>query len=98
MAVETPRYATVLRDGDHELRDYPALVVAEVTVEGDDESTTAQGNRRPLSRTIPPGNARGVHYQRAQLSRDSFHQRAQTRPGLRRILGPMQLVLRRPKL
>lgn len=32
--VETPRYTTLVSDGDFELRDYPALVVAEVTRRG----------------------------------------------------------------
>ena len=45
MAVETPRYASVLRDGDHELRDYPALVVAEVSVEGDQKTAASRGFR-----------------------------------------------------
>jgi hypothetical protein len=34
MAVEEPHYTTTLQDGAFELRDYPAMVVAEVTVTG----------------------------------------------------------------
>ena len=34
-AVEEPSFKTVLREGTFEVRDYPALVVAEVTVSGD---------------------------------------------------------------
>ena len=43
MAVETPSYKTVLHDGDFEVRDYPALVVAEVTVEGDQKEASSKG-------------------------------------------------------
>ncbi len=45
MAVETPPYKEVLRDGAFELRDYPALVVAEVTVEGDQKEASNKGFR-----------------------------------------------------
>jgi hypothetical protein len=45
MAVETPAYQEVLRAGDFELRDYPALVVAEVTVEGDQKEAASKGFR-----------------------------------------------------
>ncbi len=45
MAVETPPYKELLRDGDFELRDYPALVVAEVTVEGDQKEASNKGFR-----------------------------------------------------
>ena len=62
MAVETPRYATVLRDGDHEVRDYPALVVAEVTVEGDQKTAASRGFRL-LANYIFGGNR-----QRAEIA------------------------------
>lgn len=45
MAVETPRYTSVLRDGHFEVRDYPALVVAEVTVEGNQKEAASKGFR-----------------------------------------------------
>lgn len=45
MAVETPPYKEVRRDGDFELRDYPALVVAEVTVDGDQKEAANKGFR-----------------------------------------------------
>lgn len=45
MAVETPTYKQVLRDGEFELRDYPALVVAEVTVNGDQKEASEKGFR-----------------------------------------------------
>ena len=45
MAVETPPYKTVVRDGDYELRDYPALVVAEVTVDGGQKAAANKGFR-----------------------------------------------------
>lgn len=45
MAVETPPYKEVHRDGDFELRDYPALVVAEVTVDGDQKEASNKGFR-----------------------------------------------------
>ena len=73
MAVETPRYATVLRDGDHELRDYPALVVAEVTVEGD-QKTAANRGFRLLANYIFGGNRK-----RAEI--------AMTAPGAQQAVG-----------
>jgi hypothetical protein len=45
MAVETPPYKQLLHDGDFELRDYPALVVAEVTVDGDQKQASNKGFR-----------------------------------------------------
>ena len=45
MAVETPTYKEVLGDGDFELRDYPALLVAEVTVDGDQKEASNKGFR-----------------------------------------------------
>jgi SOUL heme-binding protein len=45
MAVETPPHKTVVRDGDYEVRDYPALVVAEVTVDGDQKAAANKGFR-----------------------------------------------------
>jgi len=45
MAVEEPPFHTVLRDGAFEVRDYPALVVAEVTVDGDQKQAASRGFR-----------------------------------------------------
>lgn len=45
MAVETPAYKEVLHKGDFEVRDYPALVVAEVTVTGDQKEASGKGFR-----------------------------------------------------
>ena len=45
MAVETPAYNEVRRDGDFEVRDYPALVVAEVTVDGGQKEAANKGFR-----------------------------------------------------
>lgn len=45
MAVETSPYKEVLREGDFEVRDYPALVVAEVTVDGDQKDASSKGFR-----------------------------------------------------
>jgi DNA gyrase inhibitor GyrI len=45
MAVETPPYKTVVRDGNYELRDYPTLVVAEVRVEGEQKAAANEGFR-----------------------------------------------------
>lgn len=45
MAVETPPYQVVLREGDFEVRDYPALVVAEVTVDGGQKEAAGKGFR-----------------------------------------------------
>jgi DNA gyrase inhibitor GyrI len=45
MAVEEPPFQVVLHDGVFEIRDYPALVVAEVTVEGDQKQAASRGFR-----------------------------------------------------
>jgi hypothetical protein len=45
MAVETPSYTVVLHEGAFEVRDYPALVVAEVTVQGDQKEAAGNGFR-----------------------------------------------------
>lgn len=45
MAVEEPKFRIAKVDGDFELRDYPALVVAEVTVGGDRKTASTEGFR-----------------------------------------------------
>lgn len=45
MAVEEPSFQTVIHEGAFELRDYPALVVAEVTVKGDRKEAASKGFR-----------------------------------------------------
>jgi hypothetical protein len=45
MAVEEPTYTTLLHENDFELRNYPALVVAEVTVTGDRNAAANKGFR-----------------------------------------------------
>jgi hypothetical protein len=45
MAVEEPRFQTVLKDGAFEVRDYPALTVAEVTVTGNQSTAASRGFR-----------------------------------------------------
>ena len=45
MAVEEPPYQVVQHDGAFEVRDYPALVVAEVTVDGDQKQAASRGFR-----------------------------------------------------
>jgi hypothetical protein len=45
MAVEEPAFKPVLREGNFELRDYPTLVAAEVTVAGDQKQAANQGFR-----------------------------------------------------
>jgi hypothetical protein len=45
MAVEEPKFTRVLRDGDFELRDYPALVVAETSVSGAQKEAASKGFR-----------------------------------------------------
>jgi len=57
MAVEEPSFQTVLRDGDFEIRAYPALVVAEVTVTGDQKEAGNKGFRL-LAAYIFGGNKR----------------------------------------
>lgn len=56
MAVEEPKFQLVKADGDFELRDYPGLVVAEVTVGGDRGAASNEGFRL-LAGYIFGGNA-----------------------------------------
>lgn len=57
MAVEEPAFTTVIRDGAFEVRDYPAQVVAEVTVPGDQKEAASRGFRL-LAGYIFGGNRR----------------------------------------
>ena len=57
MAVEEPAFKKVLHEGDFELRDYPALVAAEVTVAGDQKEAASKGFRL-LAAYIFGGNKR----------------------------------------
>ncbi len=57
MAVEEPAYVTVLSDGNFEVRDYPALIVAEVTVNGKQKEAASKGFRL-LAGYIFGGNKR----------------------------------------
>jgi hypothetical protein len=56
MATEEPAFTVVLHEGDFEVRDYPALVVAEVTVTGDQKESANKGFRL-LAAYIFGGNA-----------------------------------------
>lgn len=51
LTIEIPAYTVAERDGRFELRDYPALRVAEVTTRGDREDAVRAGFR-PLARYI----------------------------------------------
>ena len=68
LAVEEPAYRTVLKDGAFEIRDYPALVVAETTATGSQWEAGGQGfralagyifggnrNQRKIAMTAPVG-------------------------------------------
>lgn len=57
MAVEEPAFRIVLQDGAFEVRDYPALVVAEVTVTGEQKVAASKGFRL-LAGYIFGGNRR----------------------------------------
>ena len=57
MAVEEPAFKSVLHEGAFEVRDYPALVVAEVTVTGDQKEAASKGFRL-LAGYIFGGNTR----------------------------------------
>ena len=57
MAVEEPAFKQVSREGAFELRDYPAVVVAQVTVTGDQKEAANQGFRL-LAGYIFGGNKR----------------------------------------
>ena len=58
MAIETPNYKVVSKQGDFELRDYPAQTVAEVVVDGDQKGAVQLGFRR-LAGYIFGANAGG---------------------------------------
>lgn len=45
MAVEEPKFTLISKDGAFEVRDYPALVVAEATVKGDRNAASSAGFR-----------------------------------------------------
>lgn len=57
MAVEEPAFKTVLQEGAFEIRDYPSLVVAEVTVSGEQKEAANKGFRL-LAAYIFGGNKR----------------------------------------
>ena len=57
MAVEEPEFRSVLQDGNFEIRDYPGLVVAEVTVSGAQKEAANKGFRL-LAGYIFGGNTR----------------------------------------
>lgn len=57
MAVEHPPFTTRLHDGAFEVREYPGLVAAEVTVAGDRQQAASRGFRR-LAGYIFGGNSR----------------------------------------
>jgi hypothetical protein len=57
MAVEEPAFKTVLQDGAFEIRDYPALVAAEVAVTGEQKEAASKGFR-VLAGYIFGGNRR----------------------------------------
>ena len=46
LAVEEPAFRSVLKDGAYEIRDYPALVVAETTASGGQRQAASEGFRR----------------------------------------------------
>jgi hypothetical protein len=57
MAVEEPTFNIVLSDGAFEVRDYPSLIVAEVTVQGEQKQAASKGFRL-LAAYIFGGNKR----------------------------------------
>lgn len=57
MAVEEPAFKTILHEGAFEIRDYPALIVAEVTVTGAQKEAASKGFRL-LANYIFGGNKR----------------------------------------
>ncbi|WP_019954950.1 SOUL family heme-binding protein [Yoonia vestfoldensis] len=56
MSIEEPKFTLALKDGDFEIRDYAASVVAEVTVTGDQTTASSTGFRL-LAGYIFGGNA-----------------------------------------
>ncbi len=57
MATEEPSFAVAIHEGDFEVRDYPALVVAEVSVSGSRDEASNAGFRL-LAAYIIGGNSR----------------------------------------
>ncbi len=69
-AVEEPAFKTLLREGDFEVRNYPVLIVAEVTVTGEQKQALNEGfrllagyifggnkNRKSIAMTAPVAQA-----------------------------------------
>ena len=46
MATEEPKYKVVLRDGEMEIRQYDAFIIAEVVVDGDMDEASSKGFRQ----------------------------------------------------
>lgn len=57
MATEEPKYTVTVKEGDFEVRDYPAMVAAEVTVSGDRGEASSEGFKL-LAGYIFGGNTR----------------------------------------
>ena len=57
MATEEPKYTVALKEGSFEVRDYPAMVAAEVSVTGERSEASSQGFRL-LAGYIFGGNTR----------------------------------------
>jgi hypothetical protein len=74
--VETPDYVSVERDGPFEIRDYPALVVAEVAREGSRREALSAGFR-PLARYIFAKERGG---EKIAMTAPVIQQRPQDRP------------------
>ncbi len=58
MAVEEPSFQTVMHDGAFEVRAYPRLIVAEVTVSGEQKEAASKGFR--LCAGVEQGPPSGV--------------------------------------
>jgi effector-binding domain-containing protein len=58
MAIETPDYKVLVKQGDFEIRDYPAQTVAEVAVEGDQQAAVRHGFQRLANYIFGANSAR----------------------------------------
>ena len=59
MAIETPEYRLILREGKFELRKYDSFLIAKTTVENDYKEATVTGFRR-IANYIFGGNSEGM--------------------------------------
>lgn len=96
-SAEEPAHDVVTRDGDFEIRDYPALTIAEVTVRAD-RYTAGNAGFRKLAGYIFGGN---VGQEKFAMTAPVIEARAQSAPGeawtIRFVMPPGARLATMPK-